>query len=174
MAEVASKEIQILGEKFVVNTPFVEGHTCTAAEAKVLNQTRGENLGNQFRPRIKALQNGNADNDTIESIQADFAERNNTYEFTLASVGGGSRTMDPVEKEARKIARDLLADHLAKDGRKIGTAPDGETKESWKEKTDEQIANISNKDAVIAQAKKNVEARKKSTAKMAEEAGISL
>ena len=43
------KTISISGQAFDVSTPYAAGHTLTEAEAKVLNQTRAENIGNNFR-----------------------------------------------------------------------------------------------------------------------------
>ena len=46
---MTSKTITILGEKFEITAPYAEGQTLTAVEARVLNQTRAENIGNNLR-----------------------------------------------------------------------------------------------------------------------------
>lgn len=163
--------LHILEQPFTVTMPFVEGHVCTAAEAKVLNQTRRENLGNNFRSKVKDALDSEKEL-TMEQVQAEFAKADAEYVFTLANVGGG-RGGDPVEKEAKAMAREMLKAHLAKTGRKLTGAPDGETEESWKEKVAAEIERIAGTEDVMAAAKKQVEAKKKATDKLAESVGLS-
>src|SRR5690606_9743805 len=89
---------------FPISQPYEEGHTLTAIEAKVLNQVRAENIGNNVRKKVQELL---AEGKTAEA-EALVAEKDREYQFTEAAAGGSSRTMDPVEKEARKIARDAI------------------------------------------------------------------
>lgn len=97
------KTITIGGENFEVSTPYAEGHTISAVEAKVLNQTRAENIGNNFRKAVtEAKEKGD-----LASVTAAIAEYDSVYTF---SVGGGTaRTpIDPIEAEAYRIAKTVL------------------------------------------------------------------
>ena len=142
------KTITIAGEQFEVSLPYAEGHACTAAEAKALNQVRSENIRNNMSKIVKeAKENGD-----LNGATAKVAEYDTGYEFTLASVGGG-RKMDPVEKEARVLARDAIRQKLADEGRKISEVP--------KEKLAEAIAKVAETDDFVKAAKKRVADRAK-------------
>lgn len=157
----------INGVQFELLEPYSEGHVCSAIEARVLNQTRSENIGNNTRAKIKEMQEGDASEqdilDYVASVDAD-------YVFTAAGVSA-SRKLDPVEREARKIARELLKEHLANSGRKLTVAPEGLTDEEWDDKVSSEIDRIASDDAVVKAAKKNVEAKQKQAASLAEALG---
>jgi len=147
----------INGQQFEISEPYAEGHTLSAIEARVLNQTRSENIGNNTRAKIKEMQDQNLSEQEI----ADYVSQvDNEYVFTAAGVSR-ARKLDPVEKEAQKIARELLKSHLANSGRKLTVAPEGETDESWDEKVQSEIDRISAMDEVVAAAKKAVAAKQK-------------
>lgn len=157
----------INGIEFEISMPYEEGHVCTSAEAKALNQTRSENIGNNTRAKIKEmLEAGKSEDEIKEYVAGIDAE----YIFTLARVSA-SRKLDPVEREAAKIARELLKDHLATTGRKITVAPEGVTDEEWDDKVAEQIEAIASNPEVLKAAKKNVEAKTKQAAALAEALG---
>ena len=48
-----SNTITIQGESFSVDMPYSEGHVCTSTQAGALNQTRAENLRNNFASSVK-------------------------------------------------------------------------------------------------------------------------
>ena len=154
----------INGISFELSTPYVEGQTINAAEAKALNQVRAENIGNNVRDRIKTAQ---AEGKSEDEIRAFVAEVDSSYVLSLSQVSA-ARKLDPLEKEALVLAREMLKAHLAKDGRKLTVAPAGETDESWKEKVDAQLDSIAANEAVIAEAKKILKAKESRTAKLAE------
>ena len=81
----------INGISFEISTPYSEGHVLTEAEAKALNQTRSENIGNNLRAKIKEMQEAGESEDAIAAI---VAEKDAEYVFTLASVSA-SRKLDP-------------------------------------------------------------------------------
>ncbi|MCB1838493.1 MAG: hypothetical protein KDH99_12825, partial [Alcanivoracaceae bacterium] len=83
-----SKTISILGVEVEISTPYAEGHTISEAEAKALNQTRAENIGNNFRKRIKDSKEGVEGAEPMEKILADLAAYDASYVFTLAAAGG--------------------------------------------------------------------------------------
>lgn len=170
MSETRPKVIN--GISFEISQPFVEGHVLTALEAKVLNQTRSENVGNNVRAKIKEMQepeDGSAPKSEAE-IRAYVTEFDAGYEFRTASEGSG-KSRDPYEVEARKIARDLLKEHLASTGRKLTVTPEGLTDDEWKDKVDQEVDRIASSDNVLAAAKKNVDAKKKQSASLLESIG---
>ncbi len=149
MTEVQTKKtITIAGEQFEVSLPFAEGHVCTAAEAKSLNQTRSENIRNNMAKQVKeAKESGD-----LNGVTKKVAEYDASYEFTLASVGGG-RKMDPVEKEARVLAREAIKAKLAENGKKIGDVD--------KDKLSEMVASLAEQDRFVKAAKKQLSERNK-------------
>jgi hypothetical protein len=52
------EDVTIAGEVFKIDTPYTEGHTCTAGEASALNQVRHENLRNNFAKKVKDAKGG--------------------------------------------------------------------------------------------------------------------
>lgn len=154
----------INGISFNISQPYAEGHVLTALEARVLNQTRAENVGNNVRQRIKDMLEGGTEDYPSPVPEADIrayvTEFDAAYEFRSASEG--TRTSrDPYEVEARKIARELLKESLASTGRKITVAPEGLTEDEWKDKVDTEIDRIASIPDILAAAKKNVDAKKK-------------
>lgn len=91
-----------------VPQPYAVGpHELTAGEASALNQTIAENLSNNLRAK---LTDGNPDESdrawTAEEAQAIVDKYLEEYEIGVRRAGSGSaRVTDPVEREARKIAR---------------------------------------------------------------------
>lgn len=105
----ADKTIQ--GLVFSVPQPFTEGHTCTANEAAVLNQTLAENVRNNMASKVdKAKENGSTDN-----IQAEIDEYVTGYEFGVRK-GGSIGPKDPVEREALAIAESKVKEALKAKG----------------------------------------------------------
>lgn len=151
------KEITIAGRTFPVLQPYAAGHTITEAEAKALNQVRAENVRNNTASKVKAAIEGTAKEGepTAANIAEYVAQYDAAYVFTLASVGGGRKSSDPVEVEALKIARGVFADWAA--GKKL-------TVKAVKEKIgdeayDAKIAEIAEREEVVKEAKRRVKAR---------------
>lgn len=117
----ATKTITIQGLEFEVLTPYAEGHTCTEAEAKALNQTRNENIRNNMAKVIKTATEGMEEvpADLHKELQTQVSEYDSEYEFTLASVGGGRKSKDPVDVEATKMARAAINAKLKEQGRLV-------------------------------------------------------
>lgn len=157
----------INGLEFDISQPYSEGHTCTAAEARALNQTRSENIGNNARAKIKEMLDKGSPTDEIAAYVADIDSK---YVFTLAGVSA-SRKLDPVEREANKLARELLKAHLAETGRKITVAPEGMTEEEWDDKVAAEVERIASDEQVLKAAKKNVEAKTKQAETLAASLG---
>lgn len=157
----------INGLVFEISQPYSEGHTITEAEARVLNQTRAENIGNNLRAKIKEMQEAGAD---FAAIAAVVAEKDAEYVFTLAAARA-SRQLDPYEKEANKIARELLKAKLAETGRKLTVAPEGLTEDEWAEKVEAEVDRIAAQEPVVKAAKQRVDARRKQADTLAEALG---
>ena len=144
-----SRDIIIQGESFAVSLPYSEGHTLTAVEAKVLNQTRCENIRNNQAKGIKEAQaagtyDHKATTKLVNQYDAD-------YTFAMPGAGTARRSMDPIEKEARAIARQMLVGKLKEANRKL--------KDLDKAKVAEVIEKWSALDAVLKAAKKVVAER---------------
>lgn len=146
----------IHGHTFSLSMPYAAGHSITEAEAKALNQTRAENIGNNLREAIKAaLDAGNVAE--AEKIVGEY-----DAQYTFAMGGSGERRIvDPVEREAVKIAKEQIKLSLAKKGRKLSDVPEGQTKETWEEILAAKIEEVAANPAVLDAAKKAVAAKKK-------------
>lgn len=152
---MSTKEITIAKHLFAIPQPFAAGHVLTEGEAKALNQTFAENIRNNMASQVtKAFAEPTEElsPETIGKIVSDYAA---SYQFTVGNVGA-ARVTDPLEVEARKIARQLLADALKSKGMSILKVPE--------EARNAKIAELAGRDTVLAQAKKNLAQR----AKMAE------
>lgn len=158
------KTIQIAGVNFEAPFKYATGHVLTEVEAKVLNQTRFENLRNNFASTVKAANEGKEGALTVDQLPAAFAEYEATYDFATPGTGGGSRSLDPIEKEAKALATDLIKQALKAKGRSYSAPKDAsdEDKAAYRATLDAKIEEIAGRDEVIAQAKKNVAARSKS------------
>lgn len=152
MADAEKKEITIQGVVVAVSAPYAEGHQITAAEAKALNQVRAENIRNNMAKKVKKAAEGGAD---AKAIQALVDQYDAEYEFTLASVGGGGKTLDPLTKEARSIARAYISKLLKEQGI---------TQKAYKEQhgedsIEQKIAELSENEQIIKLAKENLKKR---------------
>lgn len=154
---------------FELTWPYEAGQTINEAEAKALNQVRSENIGNNLRRMVKEAKEAGK---SQEEISAAVAKYDQEYVFTMASAGGGGRKMDPIEREARNLAKDVLKVYLAQTGRKLTVAPDGETQESWDEKVEAEIDRIASLEETLKEAKKNVAAKSKRTEALAQSIGL--
>lgn len=155
MPELKDKLID--GQTYKITAPYAEGHVVTAAEAKVLNQTRSENIGNNVRAKLKELHAAEKFEDAVALIASVDAD----YVFTLSNTGAGTRKLDPIEREALAIAKEIVKNHLAKTGRSMSKVPDGETEESWAEKIEAHLDNLSTREDVVKLAKQRAGAKQK-------------
>jgi hypothetical protein len=159
---VETKTKTIEGKNFEISQPYAEGHTCTAIEARVLNQTRSENIGNNIRAKLKEAIAEGASDDVLANL---VAELDGTYEFTAAGTRAAAK-LDPYEKEARKMARELVKQNLAETGRKLTVAPEDLTQEEWDEKVEAEIDRVAQMDVVLEASRKEVDARQKRADKL--------
>lgn len=155
---MSTKEITIAGALFTVTQPYAAGHVITEAEANALNQTRSENIRNNC---AKAIKEGKFP----EGLDAAgyVAQYDANYVFNLASAGGAVRVTDPLEKEARRIAREELTARIKQKGGKVKDVD----KDAFESKVAEWAANPK----VIDMAKKNLKARKELALSLGEDGG---
>lgn len=128
----AGKEISVTVQ---VPVPYAAGpHTLTEGEANALNQTLAENLSNNLRARVvagrPAIEAGQNEDGTKrkaeaarpwtdEEVQQLVDEYLADYEIGVRRSGTGEpRVTDPVEREARKIARQKAVDYVKEQGGK--------------------------------------------------------
>lgn len=131
-------QITIQGLAFDAPQPYKSGPAeLTEGEASALNQTLAENLRNNFAPTIKkALEeyrkaNGLAEDAEVPVSELDaealieaFNKYADEYEFGVRRAAGGTRApLDPVGREAHRIASQKVRDALKQKGIKLDSVP---------------------------------------------------
>lgn len=152
-----TKTIKIAGIEFTVSAPYGEGNTINGAEAAVLNQTRAENIGNNFRKQVAEAKD---DAEKMAKVQADIAAYDATYNFATARTrsGGSSPRLSPLEAEAMRVAKAWLQKQLSTAGKTLKAYKEEKGgEEGYKAK----LAEIASNEAIIAIAKKNLAAASK-------------
>lgn len=144
-AETPKADLTIQGLTFQYSTPYVPGPVeLTEGEASTLNQVRGENIRNNFASTIRKAResayrqaNSLKEDDKIpegaelppaemtEELRTAFAEYDAEYEFGVRKASTGPRVpVDPVEREAYRIATDQIKVALKSKGIKVSTVTD--------------------------------------------------
>lgn len=113
--------ITIQNRTFVVPQPYAEGHVLTAGEASALNQVLAENLRNNFASQIKRAAEDKENPRVLE--QADLDKYAESYKFGVRT-GGTKVIVDPVLKEATKMAEVAVKNALKKRGTDLKTVSD--------------------------------------------------
>lgn len=159
-----TKTILIDGEKFEVRQPYAEGHVCSAIEAKQLNQVRAEGVSNNLRSKIKDLL---ADG-KYDEAQVAFAAYDAEYVFSLPGI---ARPVDPVEREALKLAREWVKERLAQSDIKINgihpdyaSLPEEEAKAKSKERFDIAIGKAALSEPILELARERVASMQRAAA----------
>ena len=119
-AEAPAHDITIQGLVFPARQIFDEGHILSAVEAGVMNQTRDENLRNNYAAKIKATMKdekvdsvGALNKEALTQLQSNFPTFEEAYEF---GSRGGAREVDPERKQAILLATDSVKKALQKKG----------------------------------------------------------
>lgn len=161
MSETKTKVIA--GEAFQVTAPYAEGHVLTAIEAKVLNQVRAENIGNNLRDAVKEAitKRDSGDAEAMTALAELVTKYDAEYTFSTPGAGGGSRKLDPVEREAKSLAEAYIREDLKKKGRTWKQVPDGLTEEEWIEKRDAQVEKLMVNETILKLAKERVNKKAK-------------
>ena len=118
--------ITIQSYKFDVETRYVEGHTLSENEASALQGLLQENVRNNFAKTIKGLveeNKGQPLNDgQLEKIQKIFTKFVSEYEFGKRRVAA-VRSLNPLDKEVKRIATEKLKEILASKGKSWTETP---------------------------------------------------
>jgi len=159
MSDENRKTISMYEQEFPITAPYAAGHSLNEAEAKALNQLRGENISNNFRKRVRAALDGTplkegGSVETLADIAAAIADYDAKYEFSMPSAGRGE-PIDPVEREALRIARELVKKALAAKGKRL--------KDVDEEKFEAKVAEIAATEKVQKEAKRRVAAAEKAS-----------
>jgi len=147
-----TKQISIHGIEVTISTPYEAGQTITEAEAKALNQTRAENIANNFRARIKAAKEGAEGAESLDKVLSDLTTYDGSYTFSLAAAGGSRSSLTPLEKETRRVAKNWLLAKLKGMGKTLKSY----TEEKSADAVESKILEIAATEGIIAEAKKNL------------------
>lgn len=158
--------IRIHGHQFTIDDPYSEGHTINEAEASTLNKTFMENIGNNFRAKIKDageehgidFAKGEKLPDSIyNALHAEFEKVATDYEFGVrsASIAG---TRDPVRTEALRLARQPIKEAIRNaiaTGKIVGKTMKDYTPEAITAAA-EKYLNGPHGEAILARAERNI------------------
>jgi len=151
-----TRKVTIQQVIFDLSDPYSEGHVCSAMEAKALNQTRAENIRNNFASNVKKVQDANdgpLSDAQVKELQKELDDYAKGYEF---SVGGG-RAVDPVSREAKRIAKEIVDGKIAATGTSVKAYIDAKGKDKY----DALIGQAMEHESVQAEAVKIVKSRAK-------------
>ncbi len=122
-SDAPSHNITIMGLVLPTRQIFDEGHILTAQEAGVLNQTRDENLRNNFTAQIKkamttakVVKVSELPEDVLKNLMGTFPTFEEAYEF---GSRGGAREVDPIRKQAIVFATASVKKAILKKGMKL-------------------------------------------------------
>lgn len=159
------KSVIIAGLAFSLSTPYAPGHTLTEAEAKTLNQVRHENIRNNC---AKLVKDAEGDEAKTAELASKIAAYDAEYVFSIGGSGTSAARLDPVEREARAIAKEYIKAHLAKTNRTFKSVPEGMTEEEWKAKLEDNITSVAASEAVLKEARTVVKQKANRLDKLAE------
>lgn len=83
-----------------VSQPYAEGHVLSALEAEKLNHVLADNIRTSLMSKLKRLEDVDA-----EKVGAEFQSYADSYSFVVRSP---KSTVDPITKEAMKIAKEQV------------------------------------------------------------------
>jgi hypothetical protein len=137
-AGASTQAIVIQSYDFTIPAPYAEGHALNANEAAALNQLYAENVRNNSASRIKAAreavekEGGEFSLDTYMVGEGDAAVtlRQSIEDYAANYEFGARRTstrepVDPIQREAQRIAKELVSQQLGAKGIKIKDLADG-------------------------------------------------
>ena len=145
-----TQTITIAGKSFTLTPRYAEGHTLSAIEAAVLNRTLAENIGNNFRQKVKdAVEAGAYDEAEMQTTFDTYASE---YQFGVRHTSGGGVRRDPLEVEVRRLALGAVKAALQKAGLK------NVAKEAIEEKVETVLADETKRAKLESIAKENLAA----------------
>jgi hypothetical protein len=110
--------LTIQGQQFNIPMPFSAGHVLEASEASAMNQLYAENIRNNFAGKMKKAEEAK---ETVPG-QAELDAYCQTYKFGAKGISGPK--LDPVEAEARRLAKTAITEALKAKGYKLKDVPD--------------------------------------------------
>lgn len=152
-ASTSRRNVIIQGTEFNLPEPFAAGHVLTEGEASAMNQLFAENIGNNFRAKIKAAKDGVEG--AVMPTQEDLDTYAADYEFGVRQSAGPRTPVDPIEKEMHKLASEAVKRSMEAKGIKLKAVG----QEKFNEKVESVLANEQYAEALRAQATKIVKAR---------------
>lgn len=150
------RKVTIQGVVLGIADTYVGGEEITLSdgEANALNQTRAENIRNNFASIVvKAKEAAEKDGVAVDeaALQKELDSYAEGYEFGVRQSRAGGTTKDPVLSEARKMASKMVKEMAARQGKKWADISD--------EKKDAAIAAVLERNpALMEQARVRVEA----------------
>lgn len=111
--------INMHGFNFELDDPYTEGHQCTAAEAAELNKNRRTNIRNNWSPRVERATRRPGGGITAE-LQTKLTEYAAAYSFGQKPTPA---VVDPVQHEARRLARSKVITKLREQGHDLRATP---------------------------------------------------
>lgn len=148
--------VTIQGAEFTIPAVFTPGHQLSEGEASQMNQLLAENVRNNFAGKMKARAEKGEPAYTQEDLDAYVAE----YEFGVRKAGTGEARLSPVEREARRIARDRISAALKSRNQKVE-----------KEQMETLVSQLSVRPDIVKEAEKRIRAVEKISI---EELGLDL
>jgi hypothetical protein len=143
------QDITIQGAIFSCPMPFHEGYPLKANEASAMNGLLAENLRNNV---VGKFSEGEGENRRFNCTQEQFDEYASQYEFG-ARRGSGEARLSPVEREARKIAREKVNEALKAKGKKLDLKT-----EQGRETMEALVSQLAANPAIVKEAEKRVKA----------------
>jgi len=147
------RDITCQGLILSAHLPYDEGHELTLYESQAMNQTRCENLRNNFASNIqKACKEAKVENaaelsDEVKAqLQHDFETYSEAYEFGAR----GSVTVDPVRAQAIQLAIGKVKEALKKKGHRLSEIGADKIKEMAESAVDTKPAFMERAEKIIA------------------------
>lgn len=137
--------LTIAGQSFDVSDDqrIHEGASMSAGMAASLQQTRRENIRNNFAKRVKDAVDSGWNDEKQNELQSALGSYAESYDFGVRTAGTGTvRVSDPVEREARDEAKKIIANmYYAKTGAKVSAKEINEVLDAYMEKNGEALRN---------------------------------
>ena len=126
----------IEGVSLIIPLPFTSGHTCSEAEAGVLNQVVAENVRNNLREAVKELKTKSPDTDITAAVQSEVDKY--VLEYKFGERRSGPR-LDPVEAQALELAVGVVKRRAVDAGEKLADLGTTELKDRARKMLDDAV-----------------------------------
>lgn len=157
---MSTQSVTIQGEIYEVPAPYVPGHVLTETEAAVLNQAFAAHIRNNIVAKMRQRA-AKGEPPLTEQDVHDYAM---AYTFEARKRRGPHvEPDDPVEKEARRLAKAAIVAALRRKGRTLkSVSPDKEARQAWLENMIDQM--LSHDPSLRESAAQLVESRRNTLA----------